>query len=58
MFSDNLLAYTDIGSLILPSKVKEPLTAFGLKLRKRPKIFFIKKRGILLGSAQFLIGTW
>ena len=38
-----------------PSTVKEPLNAFRLKLRKRPKQFFIKKRGILLGSAQFFV---
>ena len=37
--------------LPLPSKVKESLTAFRLKLRKRPKTSFIKKCGILLGSA-------
>ena len=42
----------------LLSKKQEPLTPFRLKLRKRPKTFFINKCGILLGSAQFLIGTW
>ena len=42
----------------LPSKVKGPFNAFRLKLRKRTTFFFVKKRGNLLGSAQFLIDIW